>query len=107
MPLRPCIRCGHLSHGSYCPAHQPVKRPSPSSRATDRPGWKQLRAAALARDERCVRCGRTDRLAAHHVVPVAEGGVNTLDNLTILCERCHRAAHRETESRTLRNCGGS
>src|SRR3954462_5231576 len=23
MPLRPCLRCGALSGGSYCPAHRP------------------------------------------------------------------------------------
>lgn len=61
-----------------------------------RPGWDRLRKQALLRDgHRCVRCGNTEPLAAHHVVPVAEGGTMTLDNVTTLCEHCHRTAHHK------------
>lgn len=95
MPRRPCLRCGQLAaNGSYCPRHTPVKRPSPSSRATARPGWGALRARALLRDgHACRRCGHTAGLAVHHVVSVAEGGTNTLDNCLTLCARCHGDAH--------------
>jgi len=95
MPKRACLICGRLSEASRCPAHAgPWAQRSPSSRATARPGWNRLRALALMRDgSRCVRCGATEGLAAHHVVPVAEGGTMALDNLTTLCERCHRGAH--------------
>jgi 5-methylcytosine-specific restriction endonuclease McrA len=100
MPSRPCLKCHRLTRdGSYCPEHTPPKfrkdkRPSPSSRATDRPGWNQLRAQALARDRgACVVCGSTDGLAVHHRIPVADGGPNVLSNVETRCKRCHRAAH--------------
>lgn len=96
MPPRPCLTCRALTNrGSYCPAHQPVKQPSPSSRATAQPGWNRLRALALQRDgHACVRCRATTRLAVHHRIPVARGGPNALSNLETLCEPCHRAAHK-------------
>jgi 5-methylcytosine-specific restriction endonuclease McrA len=95
MPRRPCIVCGTLTLGaSHCPAHTPVKRPSPSSRATARPGWNALRARALLRDgHACTQCGHTAGLAVHHVVSVAQGGTNTLDNTITLCATCHHGAH--------------
>ena len=29
----------------------------------------------------------------HHIVPVSEGGENTLDNIVLLCPNCHKSAH--------------
>lgn len=93
MPRRPCIVCGTLATGTYCPRHAP----KPGSRAWaggSTRAWRALRWQALQRDgHRCVRCGKRGQLAVHHVVPLAEEGVLTLDNLTVLCEPCHRAAH--------------
>jgi hypothetical protein len=55
-----------------------------------------LRRAVIARDRHC-RFGACDRQAswcdAHHVVPWSEGGPTSLDNLTLLCRRHHRAVH--------------
>jgi 5-methylcytosine-specific restriction protein A len=53
----------------------------------------KLRAAVRARDGGCVRCGATDGLEVHHVVPLAHGGGNEPANLETLCHACHRAAH--------------
>lgn len=105
MPKRPCIGrradgslCGALTEGDRCPAHErkPWQQRSPSSRATARPGWTKLRDLALQRDGQCVRCGATEALAVHHRVGVAEGGAMSLDNLSVLCERCHGRAHGRT-----------
>lgn len=97
MPQRPCLKCGALTReGSWCPAHTPPpwRNRSASSRAAKRPGWNKLRDACLHRDgNACVVCGATEGLAAHHLVPVAEGGPNVLSNLQTLCSRCHAAAH--------------
>lgn len=95
MPRRPCLRCGQLTaNGSHCPRYTPVKRPSPSSRATARPGWGALRARAILRDgHACAQCAATAGLAVHHVQPVAQGGTNTLANLVTLCHACHGAVH--------------
>lgn len=49
-----------------------------------------IRAIVFERDDgRCVNCGSGERLTIDHVVPVAEGGVDDLDNLQTLCISCN------------------
>lgn len=47
---------------------------------------------------RCVKCGETKNLRAHHIDPVGmlPEYVNDLDNGVTLCEKCHREIHRES-----------
>ncbi|MGH2924728.1 MAG: HNH endonuclease [Solirubrobacterales bacterium] len=91
MPKRPCLVCGQLANGSYCDRHRPKRLNQREHGKT----WKSLRARALLRDGgRCVVCGTTRQLEAHHVVPVAKGGRDELVNLETRCEDCHRATHR-------------
>lgn len=58
------------------------------------PYW--LQQACFKRDEwTCVQCGyegtpRAGDLHADHIVPVAEGGQDELDNVQTLCVPCHR-----------------
>jgi hypothetical protein len=68
--------------------------------------------AVKARDGKCLRCGSTENLEAHHIVELAEllkrHGVTTreqaretpelwdLDNGETLCRRCHYAHHGRT-----------
>jgi hypothetical protein len=42
---------------------------------------------------RCEECGNVHALEAHHIVPVSEGGTHELENLRLLCSRCHAALH--------------
>lgn len=38
----------------------------------------------------CQKCGRREgEIHAHHVVPLDEGGADTLDNVIMLCQPCH------------------
>lgn len=60
----------------------------------------QLPAAVKARDGRCVSCGSTEALRAHHVVPIASGGSHTMGNLVTLCAVCHAKTHRSAHART-------
>ena len=46
----------------------------------------------------CEDCGSRYRVAAHHIVPLVQGGENVLTNLRCLCFDCHRAAHRKRPS---------
>jgi hypothetical protein len=41
----------------------------------------------------CMGC-RTD-IDAHHITPLEEGGIDTLENLITLCEKCHYKVHHE------------
>lgn len=31
----------------------------------------------------------------HHVVPLCFGGLDSFDNLTLLCEQCHKSVHKK------------
>jgi hypothetical protein len=39
---------------------------------------------------RCVKCGKKEKLEFDHIIPVAEGGANTVRNIQLLCEGCNR-----------------
>lgn len=86
--MRRCLECSALiAAGSRCAIHAEIRRPSMSRH--------QLPAAVKARDGgRCVRCGGTDRVQAHHIEPISEGGAHRLGNMVTLCHDCHLAAHR-------------
>lgn len=42
---------------------------------------------------RCVECGSTEDLLAHHIVPRALGGKDILSNGKTLCRKCHSKTH--------------
>ncbi len=51
-------------------------------------------AALIARDGGCIRCGRAPRYChAHHIHPWAAGGLTDIENLALLCARCHHDLH--------------
>jgi 5-methylcytosine-specific restriction endonuclease McrA len=56
-----------------------------------------VRRQVLDRDgHRCATpgCSNAQFLEVHHVVPRTLGGSNRAENLTTLCSRCHRHAHK-------------
>jgi len=56
----------------------------------------KIRAALIARDGGCRFPGCHAPAAwtdAHHILSRARGGTNRLDNLVLLCRRCHRRIH--------------
>lgn len=45
----------------------------------------------------CLKCGATESLTLDHVVPVALGGENTIENAQILCHSCNASkGHRSS-----------
>ena len=85
--LKPCLMCGTLSPGSYCPDHA---RPG-STRA-----WRNLRARVLERDRhRCQQCG-APATEVDHLIQVADGGPDVLANLQAVCSGCHDCLHRRS-----------
>ena len=50
--------------------------------------------ALVARDRACVGCGASASWCqAHHVIPWAVGGKTDLDDMCLLCSRCHHKVH--------------
>jgi hypothetical protein len=42
----------------------------------------------------CARCGvMGTNLEVHHILPLSEGGSDTIDNILLLCPDCHRREH--------------
>jgi 5-methylcytosine-specific restriction protein A len=58
------------------------------------PEWRALRRLYIRLfGNYCTRCGvdgRDVRLELDHVVPVAEGGMDDIDNVQLLCVVCHK-----------------
>lgn len=51
----------------------------------------EVKAFVWERDDgRCINCGAEDELQFDHVIPVAKGGGNTIDNIQVLCGDCNR-----------------
>ena len=50
---------------------------------------------------RCWRCGYKSRLQRCHIVPRSRGGTATVDNLVLLCRRCHREAPNVPDQRFM------
>lgn len=61
---------------------KPKRRPIPEA----------VRIAVWRRDQgRCVKCGSRERLEYDHIIPVAEGGGDSVRNIELLCEQCNRS----------------
>ena len=45
--------------------------------------------------ENCGKAGRVDKggFDLHHILPRSHGGGDEVDNIILLCRRCHNAAH--------------
>jgi hypothetical protein len=53
-----------------------------------------MRKALITRDKGCVCCGAPPIYCdAHHVISWIDGGETKIDNLVLLCKRCHRDLH--------------
>ncbi|MFD9561505.1 HNH endonuclease [Streptomyces sp. NPDC059994] len=76
-----------------CESHKIIRKgwDRKSARNRSRPGdWSSRRAKVLTRDRfTCQKCGTRENLQVDHIVPVSRGGSWDLDNLWVLCGKCH------------------
>lgn len=64
--------------------------------------WDILRTCVLERDgRRCVRCGSTKRLQAHHKVYRDDWEQSQPGDLETLCRSCHEKEHPDKQSVTV------
>ena len=62
--------------------------------------WKML----IARDRGCIGCGaEPSRCQAHHIVPYAQSRRTDIENLVLVCWRCHHNIHDHNWKVTHRN----
>jgi len=55
-----------------------------------------IRKKIFERDGRvCRYCGSTENLTLDHIIPVKDGGKNTLDNLQVLCRSCNAKRNKK------------
>ena len=59
--------------------------------------YRNWRESVKQRDGECVSCGSTERLHAHHIIPIEEDEelATEIDNGKTLCARCHADRHPE------------
>jgi 5-methylcytosine-specific restriction endonuclease McrA len=97
MPKTPCLTCGTLTSGSYCPRHTPSRFNPRRGSSTVRDRFRRLTLAKTG--GACARCGSTLNVHAHHVIGLAEGGTNDAAvNGQPLCEPCHIDVERVRRS---------
>ena len=95
--LVPCRVCGTPAPSTYCVKHVPTaQRSDLRSRLAHEREVAKLRSRVLKRDKySCVDCGVQDKtgksLECDHIVPWAEGGPASMENLQTRCLACHRA----------------
>lgn len=56
--------------------------------------WRLL-SSSVCNGAKCVRCGSTRDLLAHHKVPRSYGGLDIPSNLAPVCRRCHPSAEAQ------------
>ena len=54
--------------------------------------------------KKCMKCGRSSELEIHHIIPIRKGGTNRIDNLVLLCKRCHEKADKYGNEEQLNKC---
>ena len=57
------------------------------------PEWAEKRKAVRLRDKKCQKCGRKRFLHVHHLT-YENFGNEKLEDLILLCNRCHDLEHR-------------
>jgi 5-methylcytosine-specific restriction endonuclease McrA len=72
-----------VRHLTHCRNYRARKAAADGSHTSDQ--WKALKAFFQA----CPCCGKKKRLTLDHIIPLAWGGRNSLDNLQPLCKKCN------------------
>lgn len=102
MPYSMCPRHKRLHPlGVACPLCTTGARrhPSKNTRTAGRYDyqWRKARAEAIRLQPYCLFCGTSNDLTGDHILPMKEGGSNSLDNIRVLCRSCN--TRRENDYR--------
>jgi 5-methylcytosine-specific restriction endonuclease McrA len=88
---RPCSGCGVLVRDSRCSACARLQQARNPRRRHNKYDYEWQKMSRLARSLQpwCSKCGATKDLTADHILSIAQGGLNTLDNISVLCRKCN------------------
>ncbi|MCM1166430.1 MAG: HNH endonuclease [Lachnospiraceae bacterium] len=103
---RPCAYpgCPRLADKTYCTEHGRLVNAqyerygrSPETAARYGKAWRIIRRRYIAAHPLCEECLRRGLAIpaehVHHIVPLADGGINDESNLMSLCKSCHSRIH--------------
>jgi hypothetical protein len=99
--VTPCRRCGSDSPTAICERCRRGEERNKGRRRTSNafyltPRWRRLAKRVTRRDGKCAGCTSTRRLTAAHIIPRADGGLDTERNLFTLCGSCHSRWEADT-----------
>lgn len=93
----PCLYCGVISRGGtcrQCKAAIEARDPKRQQRHKQYDyEWTKLSRLARTLQPWCARCGSKNDLTADHILSLANGGSNILENVMVLCRKCNSSKH--------------
>jgi len=91
--LTPCLYCGVLSRGSACKqCINSIQARDPKRQERNKQydyEWHRLSRLARQMQPWCSRCGSKKDLTADHILSLANGGSNIIENVMVLCRKCN------------------
>lgn len=98
---RPCSQCGTIVRNSHlcleCKRKREALRPSRSARGYDYK-WQKLSKLARQLQPFCRVCHSTQDLTADHIISLANGGRNELQNIQVLCRSCNSSKGKNAQN---------
>lgn len=65
------------------------------------PSWRK--EIFKIKSKKCHICGDTEFLEIHHLIALKNGGTNDINNLLVLCQKCHKLVHNKIHKNTSKN----
>jgi 5-methylcytosine-specific restriction protein A len=89
----PCLYCGVVSRNGTCTqCRSAIEAKDPRRKQRHRQydyDWQRLSRLARTLQPWCSRCGSKRDLTADHILSLANGGSNIIENVMVLCRKCN------------------
>jgi 5-methylcytosine-specific restriction endonuclease McrA len=66
------------------------------------PAWEDFKQRTPLHGKVCQQCLRRPARARHHIIPASKGGRHSLNNVALLCDKCHAKQHPHRQRRRIR-----